>query len=196
MEIQNAKTVIKTEKSSLLLIKHNYRQLIKKIIEEIDEKLNERPEIIVFGKKCNQNRNVGFFSNNSIGYNYSNKLERSKPLTPNLILLLNNVNMQFNSDFNGILINEYINGSDYIGAHSDDENNLSNIGVVSISYGASRNFRIRNKKTKKILENIDTNDYKMIIMKGDFQKEFTHEIPIQKKIKDKRYSFTFRKHNI
>ena len=109
MEIQNAKTVIKTEKSSLLLIKHNYRQLIKKIIEEIDEKLNERPEIIVFGKKCNQNRNVGFFSNNSIGYNYSNKLERSKPLTPNLILLLNNVNMQFNSDFNGILINEYIN---------------------------------------------------------------------------------------
>ena len=29
---------------------------------------------------------------------------------------------------------------------------------------------------------------------GDFQKEFTHEIPVQRKIKDFRYSFTFRYH--
>ena len=31
-------------------------------------------------------------------------------------------------------------------------------------------------------------------MTGDFQNEFTHEIPIEKNIKDIRYSFTFRKH--
>ena len=33
-------------------------------------------------------------------------------------------------------------------------------------------------------------------MGGDFQKEFTHEIPIEKKIKLPRYSFTLRKHLI
>jgi hypothetical protein len=33
-----------------------------------------------------------------------------------------------------------------------------------------------------------------ILMKDDFQKLFTHEIPIQKKIKTGRISFTFRKH--
>jgi alkylated DNA repair dioxygenase AlkB len=34
----------------------------------------------------------------------------------------------------------------------------------------------------------------IIFMSGDFQKEFTHEIPKQLKIKEPRYSFTFRHH--
>jgi len=33
-------------------------------------------------------------------------------------------------------------------------------------------------------------------MGGNFQKLYTHEIPIQKKIKESRISFTFRKHNM
>ena len=33
-------------------------------------------------------------------------------------------------------------------------------------------------------------------MGGDFQKLYTHEIPIQKKNKEPRISFTFRKHNM
>ena len=33
-------------------------------------------------------------------------------------------------------------------------------------------------------------------MGGNFQKLYTHEIPIQKKIKEYRISFTFRKHTI
>ena len=32
-------------------------------------------------------------------------------------------------------------------------------------------------------------------MGGKFQEEFTHEVPIEKKITDERISFTFRKHN-
>ena len=111
-------------------------------------------------------------------------------------MLLNYINEKFNSDFNGILINQYMDGNDYISAHSDDETNLGTIGVVALSYGAQRNFRIRNKKDKKIVANIDTKDDELILMDGDFQKEFTHEIPIQKKIKGIRYSFTFRKHTI
>jgi len=31
-------------------------------------------------------------------------------------------------------------------------------------------------------------------MVGNFQKEFTHEIPIEKKVKGTRFSFTFRRH--
>jgi len=34
----------------------------------------------------------------------------------------------------------------------------------------------------------------MLQMKGEFQKEFTYEIPVEKKVKTKRISFTFRKH--
>ena len=95
---------------------------------------------------------------------------------------------------NGILINRYNDGNNCIGAHSDDESNLDNIGVMSLSYGAIRNFRIRNKQTKEIIMDVPTFPDKIIHMAGDFQKEFTHEIPIQKKILGTRYSFTFRKH--
>ena len=39
-----------------------------------------------------------------------------------------------------------------------------------------------------------TEPTKIIQMAGDFQKEFTHEIPVEKKVDSVRYSLTFRKH--
>ena len=83
-----------------------------------------------------------------------------------------------------------MDGNDYIGAHSDDELGLDKVGVVSISYGAERIFRIRDKKTKQIICDESTTH----CSGGDFQKHYTHEIPVQKKVKNSRISFTFRKH--
>ena len=57
---------------------------------------------------------------------------------------------------------------DYIGAHSDDESKLSPVGVVSISYGGVRKFRIRNKQTKKIIKDIPTETNMIIHMGGTF----------------------------
>jgi len=104
------------------------------------------------------------------------------------------VNIIYHTNFNGILINKYLNGNDYISAHSDSESNCDVNGVVAISYGSTRKFRIRDKKTKTIVGDFPLNHAEMLIMGGDFQKEFTHEIPIEKKIKEPRISFTFRKH--
>jgi alkylated DNA repair dioxygenase AlkB len=188
------KYYIETENSYLSGIELNIDDLLEKCVEEIDGLLMHNPEIYVYGKKCNQHRSIGFFSNESIGYRYSGQLAESIRLTPNTELLLNYVNSTLTSDFNGILVNKYANGEDYIGKHSDDEKCLSNSGVVSISYGAVRKFRIREKTTGKIVLDVPTNSGEMLIMGGDFQKEFTHEIPIEKKIKHPRISFTFRKH--
>ena len=55
------------------------------------------------------------------------------------------INTQFGTNYNGILINKYIDGNDYIGAHGDDEKNLDAGDVIAISYGAVRKFRIRDK---------------------------------------------------
>jgi len=38
--------------------------------------------------------------------------------------LLSYVNTKFNYNYNGILINKYSGGDDYIGRHSDDERGL------------------------------------------------------------------------
>ena len=168
--------------------------LVDSCVDDIRPLLNDYPEIIVYGKKCLQRRSVGFFSDSIIGYKYSGKIETSQRLTKNLKILLDHINIKFNSDFNGILVNKYKDGLEYISDHSDNEQEISDKGVISISYGATRKFRIRNKLTKKIVKDILTENYQIIQMNGNFQKEFLHGIPIEKKIKEERISFTFRKH--
>lgn len=171
-------------------------QLLENCIIDIESQLEERPEIIIFGKKCKQQRNVGFFSNESIGYKYSNKMMKSKPLSTSMNELLLIINTTIDTEFNGILVNKYMDGNDYISAHSDDETGLDKSGVVSISYGAERKFRIRDKKSKEIMFDENTTNGCILHMGGNFQELYTHEVPIQKKIKEHRISFTFRKHNI
>jgi alkylated DNA repair dioxygenase AlkB len=169
--------------------------LLERCILAVDPLLEERPPIMIYGKVCHQKRNVGFFSNQSVGYEYSRKLMASKPLDSSMDELLSYVNYIMKTDFNGILVNKYIDGMDYISAHSDDEKGLYTVGVVAISYGAERIFRIRDKINKKVVINEITTHGSIIIMGGDFQKYYTHEIPVQKKVTQPRWSLTFRKHN-
>ena len=189
--------LIKTETSELSVCRLNVEdlKLLDSIVLEIVPKLLSRPKIVVCGKECHQNRNVGFFSNDSIGYKYSRQIMKSQPLTESLVKLLAMINSKYDADFNGILINEYKDGNNSIGAHSDDETGLSkNAGIVAISYGSTRKFRIRNKKTKQIVKDISMEHGDILQMKGNFQKEFTHEIPVEKKVTESRISFTFRHH--
>ncbi len=189
---------IRREKSWLIeytIPDHNVK-FLEHVINQIDQDLESNLPIIVYGKECIQHRSIGFFSNSSIGYKYSKKLVKSKPLTDNLWVLLDQINWKFKSDYNGILINKYSDGNDYIGKHSDDESALSNAGVVAMSFGASRTFRVRCKQSGQIIKDIPTKSNQILIMGGNFQKEFTHEIPIEKKVNEPRYSLTFRKHLI
>jgi alkylated DNA repair dioxygenase AlkB len=170
-------------------------KLLEQCVFEVDSLLEERPEIVVFKKVCKQQRFIGFFSDDSEGYRYSNKLMPSKPLSPNLIGLMQTVNALLGTEFNGMLVNKYMDGNDYIGAHSDSEIGLDAVGgVVALSFGAERTFRIRCKQTKKIVHDEQTTDGSILQMGGGFQKLYTHEIPVQKKIKEPRVSITFRKH--
>ncbi len=170
-------------------------ELLESCVEDVEGLLLHNPSMLVYGKECKQNRDVGFFSNVSTGYKYSGQIMTSIKLTQNLQSLLDEINQIFPSSFNGILVNHYATGVDYIGAHSDDERGLDpNCGVVAVSYGAPRIFRIRDKSDKKILCDIETANGQVIQMNGLCQKKYTHEIPQQKKITKPRWSFTFRKH--
>lgn len=157
----------------------------------------EEPPIVIYGKVCHQRRDVGFYSNESQGYKYSGTLMPSFKLeNPLLIKLLDQVNSYLETQYNGILINRYKNGEKYLSAHSDSEVGLSGNVVAGIAYGEVRKFRIRDKLTKKIVLDYDHEPGELIVMDGAFQEEFTHEIPIQKKVKGERISLTFRQHKI
>jgi alkylated DNA repair dioxygenase AlkB len=190
-------TPVLTEKSALRVypLDEEWVSYLPHVAAEIDPLLDHHPEIKIMGRVAHQNRSVSFFSDTSIGYRYSGQLAASKPLTASLRTLLKAINSYFGAEFNGILINKYDGGEESIGKHSDDEKALDRTaGVVSLSVGAIRTFRIRNKATGAIVADVPTDPTKLLQMWGDFQKEFTHEIPVEKKVKGVRYSFTFRHH--
>ena len=109
-------TVLHTENSALILhdLDDETMSLVSQCVEAVDSELDVRPQIMVFGKVCHQNRSVGFYSDTSKGYNYSSSLTPSKKMHPCLRELLIYINDKFDYDYNGILINKYSGGEDYI----------------------------------------------------------------------------------
>lgn len=80
------------------------------------------------------------------------------------------VNDKFDASFNGILINKYENSEEYIGKHSDDKKGLqANCGIIAISFGDVRKFRIRDKVTGVIVIDVPTESNKIIQMAGNFK---------------------------
>lgn len=162
--------------------------------------VHEEPPIVIMGRPCRQRRNVGFYSDDSRGYKYSGQFMPADPLAnaPILQTLLPKINQSLGTTFNGILVNQYINGTKYLSAHSDDESGLDKGGrkmVAGLCYGPGiRTFRIRDKTTKQIVLDYQHNPCTLLVMEGDFQKQFTHEIPQQTRVLSERISITFRHH--
>jgi alkylated DNA repair dioxygenase AlkB len=170
--------------------------LLTECVIEIATELNIRPLVVIRHKELRQNRDVGFFSNVVSGYHYAGKIAESKPIGVSLGQLLDSVNLLYGIEFNGILINRYDNGESTIGAHCDDTSQLTNQSIVTLSYGADRIFRICERGVTSRLIDVKATSGSMLRMGGDFQKMYTHQIPQDKKIKNIRYSFTFRQHEI
>jgi alkylated DNA repair dioxygenase AlkB len=100
-------------------------------------------------------------------------------------------------EFNQILINWYANGHHYIGTHSDDESQLIyESPIISLSLGAERIFRLREKKSKQVVHDIPMPHGSVVVMGGMMQNQFTHEVPKINGIKGddvgRRINITFR----
>jgi alkylated DNA repair dioxygenase AlkB len=187
------------EKGFLGELEFKDSELIEKCVSEMrDEKLGimkRKPPVMVFGKIGSQPRSVGLVATNtSLEYNYSNSHTEAKQIPENMQKFLNQTNAIFGTEFNSILINEYLDGNDEIGKHSDKEKEVDPTqGVIAFSIGEPRKFRVRDILSNKILIDYNTKHMHYMQMGGKFQKNYTHEIPKQAKIKKSRISFTFRK---
>ena len=175
---------IKTDKSFLNIYTLSDNILTNKCISEISDKLG-----LSYG------RNTGFFSDKyKKDYYYAIfKVAKRHPLTPSLSILLDYINNLFQTDYNGILINKYDTGKNFIVKHSDSKNHPA-IGVMIISVGATRTFRVRDKYTDQIVANIPLIEGQMIHMGGNFQTEFTHEVPCEESVTGVRYSINFHRY--
>lgn len=178
------KTEIETESSFLNIYSfENNEELLNNCIDDIKDKL------------CKSGyRKVGFFSNKFHGNYLYGKLHivKSQPLSQSLSILLDMINEIFETDYNGILINEYENGNHFISRHRDSQNHTEN-GVLIISYGATRTFRIYDNNFTQIKE-IPLIHGQVLHMSEHFQQEFEHDLKKEPEIKERRYSLNFHKY--
>ena len=135
-------------------------------------------------------------------YSYSGTNNAALPLPDEFSSLLSMANKKFppedGGQFNQVLLNWYESGEHYISAHSDDERPIvKNSPIVTICLGGEgRIFRIRPRK--------NTTDHKykrldvklshgcILIMCGEMQSRFTHEVPKASSYTDTRISVTLR----
>jgi len=173
-----------SEKSSLKMC----NDVIEFSQEEFDDFLGLRPkenhEIKMFGSLVKVPRGQQFYGEGS--YKYSGTVNTGIKEIPVLIQKCIDVANEMYPEhvWNGALANWYNDGTEYISHHSDDERDLTKgAPILSFSFGSTRMFRISPKPYKDALVALDvpTLHNSVMIMEGNFQKEFEHEILKAKK---------------
>ena len=155
----------------------------------------EREPLLIYGKLVQTPRFVRQYLRD---YKFSNVVHRGYTLNTNnpgeayILELLKYVNYLSGKVYNGVLINWYTDGTEYIGHHSDDESELiENADIYSITFGATRDFVLKNKKSGETYKYpLGTNT--VLVMKYPCQQYYTHSVPKRLKCKEARINITFR----
>lgn len=149
-------------------------------------------KIILFGKTYSTPRLEAFYSENSKNYAYSGQKMKSNSFTPLLMEIKSKVEEASGKTFNSVLVNYYRDGNDSNGWHADNEKELGkNPLISSVSFGASRRFDLKHIITNEKIS-FQLNSGSLLIMGGEMQHFWKHQIAKSKKIKSGRINLTFR----
>ena len=156
----------------------------------LDETPWRADTVVVYGKRYLQPRLTAWYGEAS--YTYSGLTLRPLPLTPLLEQLRAAVEQATGRRYNSVLLNYYRDGADSMGMHSDDEPELGPQPVIaSLSYGATRTFVLRHKRSKRTVK-LDLTDGSLLLMAGALQAHWLHGINKTAKVVGPRLNLTFR----
>jgi alkylated DNA repair dioxygenase AlkB len=93
--------------------------------------------------------------------------------------------------YNAVLCNLYRDGNGSVGLHADNEPEMGPV-IGSVSLGAERLFRLR-RKDGSVAFSERLPHGSLLIMAGDTQKNFKHEVPKEPGITQPRINLTFRR---
>ena len=166
----------------------------KKLFDLIYNKTNWiEDNIRVYGKVYKQPRLTAFYANNDKAYGYSNISMIPQPFSPILNAVKLKIEKATKMTFSSCLLNLYRDGQDSNGWHSDNEKELGkNPVIASLSLGAERLFHLKHKSIKTLKHKLTLQNGSLLLMKGDTQHHWLHQIPKTKKLIDKRINLTFR----
>lgn len=167
------------------------RSLREHLIQSVPWK---QEPIKLFGKEVMQPRLTAWYGDPDTAYSYSGIVMEPLPWTKALLEIKTRVENFANAPFNSVLLNYYRDGQDSMGWHSDNEPELGrNPVIASLSLGGMRRFHLKHRQ-RKDLENIrmDLLDGSLLIMGGELQHHWLHQISKTKKAVAGRINLTFR----
>lgn len=146
----------------------------------------------MYGKKINFPRLTAWYGNNDKSYSFSGIILQQLPWTSEILLIKNKIELISKTVFNSVLLNLYRDGNDSISWHTDAEKELGiNPIIASVNFGATRKFQLRHIKTKEKLE-IELTHGSLLIMQGELQHFWQHQVPKTSKPVGERINLTFR----
>jgi alkylated DNA repair dioxygenase AlkB len=159
------------------------------------EELAWREESIrLFGREMLQPRLLAWYGDEGSRYRYSGVLHEPLPMTPRLRQLRERIEALTGARFNSVLANYYRNERDSMGLHADDEPELGDRPVIaSLSLGEERIFRLKHRQRRDIRPlRLPLPSGSLLVMAGDTQRNWKHEVPKQSKACGPRINLTFR----
>ena len=149
--------------------------------------------IMVFGKTHPQPRLTALFGNEGKPYSYSNIVMQPHSWNPLLTFIKNEIEEECNEYFTTVLLNLYRNGKDSNGWHADNEKELGrNPVIASVSFGAERSFHLQHNSIPEAKLKITLGNGSLLLMKGETQHFWKHQIPKTSKEINPRINLTFR----
>ena len=164
--------------------------LLETLKTEIDWK---QEQIKFFGKMHDIPRLTAWYGDVGKSYTYAGISVEPSSWTPLLLQIKEKVESVSNVQFNSVLLNRYRSGNDGVSWHSDDEPELGvNPIIGSVSFGESRPFQLKHKYLEGIKQKITLEHGSYLLMKGETQHKWLHQIPKSKKEMGERINLTFR----
>lgn len=163
-----------------------FLQKLRTDIEWKQESMN------MYGKQVNFPRLTAWYGDNDKPYSFSGITLQPKIWSEELIEIKNKIEPLAKVKFNSVLLNLYRSGNDSISWHTDAEKELGkNPVIASVNFGATRKFQLRHIKTKEKLE-IELTHGSLLIMQGELQHFWQHQVPKTSKPVSERINLTFR----
>jgi alkylated DNA repair dioxygenase AlkB len=146
----------------------------------------------MYGKKIDFPRLTAWYGNNDKPYSFSGITLQPLPWSSEILSIKSKIEPVAKTAFNSVLLNLYRDGNDSISWHTDAEKELgTNPVIASVNYGATRKFQLRHIKTKEKLE-IELTHGSLLIMQGELQHFWQHQVPKTSKVVGERINLTFR----
>ena len=154
----------------------------------------QQDPITVFGKTYDQPRLTALHANNTKPYSYSGITMYPNQMTTELTAIYERIRTVSSVEFTSVLLNLYRDGKDSNGWHADNEKELGKSpSIASVSFGAQRFFHLKHRTIKEARLKVLLHSGSLLLMEGDTQEKWLHQIPKTAKPIQPRINLTFRK---